>query len=179
MNPSAAKQGRLRNKVLGAGAIGLLALGIWIGSWLPEWGLGGRRGEDDPGTETADLPSPPPVTDGVVTGVGAVAVRTPQESESHPPFVTVMIHGEGFQLPRNPGLDVRTIPPPTSEHFEPASLEEVVARAKQVPGNAEGIKVLILRHKSATVGARDRLQKALLDAGLKTEQLHQLTGYVD
>lgn len=179
MNPSA-KQGRLRNKLLGAGAIGLLVLGIWIGSWLPEFGLGGRRGEDDPGLQTAEVPSPPAATDGVVTGVGGVAVRTPQASEHPPPLLlTVMIHGDEFRLPRNPGVDARTLPPPTSEHFEPATLEEVVAQAQRVPGNAEGIKVLILRHKTAQTGARERLQKALLDAGLKTEQLHQLTGYLD
>jgi hypothetical protein len=180
MNPSAAKKGRLRNKLLGAGAIGLLALGIWIGSWLPEFGLGGRRGVDDPGSQTAEVPSAPAATDSVVTGVGGVAIRTPQVSENRPPLLlTVMIHGEGFQLPRNPSVDAMTLPAPVSEHFEPATLEEVVAQAQQVPGNAEGIKVLILRHKSATVGARERLLKALLDAGLKYEELHALTGFVD
>lgn len=177
---AAAKQGRLRNKLLGAGALGLLALGIWIGSWLRDFGLGGRPGEDEPGTQATEAQSAPPSTDGVATGLGGVAVKPPSPSENRPPLlVTVMIHGDGFWLPRDPTVEARTLPPPLSSHFEPATLEEVVAQARRAPGNAEGIKVLILHHHSAKVGARESLRKALLDAGLKMGELHQLTGFVD
>lgn len=174
----------LRGKVLTGGALGLLALGIWIGSMFPGFGLGRGSGvgEVEPAASRdpqAELdPSDAPIA---VQLAPATVAASAAPADAQPPSdtVVVMIYGDGFRLPNRPIADVRSLPQPASTQFVDASLDDVVATALRVPGNESAIKVQVVRHRTATVGALQRLRKALQDAGLRNEQMHQVVGFVD
>ncbi|MCA9000209.1 MAG: hypothetical protein KDA80_24640 [Planctomycetaceae bacterium] len=89
---------------------------------------------------------------------------------SEPEMVTVVIHRDAFRLTQGPddyqsGLDV--------------GLDTIVKRAKSASGNDDGVRIRILLEKSAQEGARQELYTALEEAGIKSEQIQEISGFVN
>lgn len=178
--PPAPPRRSLRRRVVTAAAVGLVALGIWLGNWFKGIGPGG-------GVDGGAKPSSSSEESGAAEeGELAVTLGEPQTSGASRPgnptpaeVVGVLLYEDGYRLPRDTALDVSTLSNPVSPQFEPATLEEVASRARLAKGNSEGIRVLIFRHRSSTVGAKQQLLQALHAAGLRDGEIHQRTDYYD
>ncbi|MCA9054915.1 MAG: hypothetical protein KDA75_13835 [Planctomycetaceae bacterium] len=175
--------GGLRRRVLAGGAIGILALGIWLGSWFRGFGLGGGSGgeevaETDGGIPAAVSPDDVSVDLGQETVLKSPSGNADDEASSAG-TLAVLVTGDSYLLAKEPFEDATALPAPLSEHFAPAELSDIVSRAAVVPGTESGIKVRIYQHKSSTVGAYSTLLQALKEAGLDDGAMHRVTGYYD
>jgi len=99
----------------------------------------------------------------------ATPAETAPGTGTEPSVVTVVIHDNSYRLALNAadpqtGLDV--------------GLDVIATRALAVPGNKDGIRVRILLEKTAQEGARTELLQHLEQAGIKPEQIQELSGYV-
>jgi hypothetical protein len=186
MNTTSGKPGSLRGKLVAGTALGLLALGVWFGMNFRGPGLGGSGTGDGAGEGTGGQGSGSNSGDDAPTNVsvavdGGTPLAAPSNvpAASRVPMVQVLVYEAGYRLPQE-SADPVAADSATTDQFVPATLEQVVARAKAAQGNEDGIKVLILLHKSSTVGARNDLVQALQQAGLRDSEIHQRTGrYVD
>lgn len=192
--PTSSSRGSLRGKLVAGGALGLLVLGMWLGSFFKGFGLGGPGSGPGGGTtgnaipETAgadDRPTNASVAIDPDTTLATASPRgTPTEpgqssADAPPETISVMIYEGGYRLPKAKiGDDSSTSSMELkSSDFQPASLEEVVAWARAAKGNADGIRVIVLLHQSSTAGARMSLYQALASAGLQDGEIHQRTGF--
>lgn len=177
----------LRRKALTTGAVGILAIGIYLGTLFDGFGLGSGfgLGGSAPGGASGDGGGAPPDTSGLSADLGPSATihaKNAADPATATGPLAVFITADGYELPGDSAenlAEAATLPAPLSEHFVPAALDDVVARAKQTVGNAGGIRVLIYRHKSSTVGLHGTLVHALQDAGLPSGALHVVTGFFD
>ncbi len=173
----------IRSRVLGAAALGILALGIWLGSLLKGPGLGTGEGgtpaqtgdgQTDLQNTTVSLGHAETQLD---TIVDADSSSTPAPGNQQ--RLAIMIYGNGYRLPGDGGTGIPEGTGPLSERFTDANLDDVVHRAAQTVGNRDGKRVLLLYHKTSTIEARNRLMTALKEAGLKIGEVDRRTGYVD
>ena len=172
----------LRRRVVAGGAVGILALGIWLGSWFRGFGLGGGDG----GEQVSDANGGIPATvapDEVSVDLGQETVlKSPAgtgSDEAKSGTVAVLVTGDSYLLARAPFEDATALPAPLSQHFVPAELTAIVSQAQSVPGTESGIRVRVYQHKSSTIGAYSTLLQALKDAGLDDGAIHRVTGYYD
>jgi hypothetical protein len=138
--------------VVGAMFLGGLFKGIGFGPGGS--GDGDGEGDGKPGTHAeapdkpaVQVPQPKP-TETAATGTGLGDV------------VNVLIDGDQYKILRSsdaPWYD--------KANYEPATLERVVELAGQVEGDS-GVKIRIAMRGNADSQAEERLERALLDAGL-------------
>ena len=167
-----AQKGSLRRKAVGAGALGLVALGIWLGQYFPGFGLGKGIGF---GTGSSDTGSAP--TDAAAKGAKPeggsttlVSVETPGKPTPPPPErLRVIIDGERFILASG---DSGT----EGEALDPT---EIAQRTKSTTGDDQGIRIRIERTKRATTGARQSLLEALDAAGITHDSRHESQAFLD
>ena len=155
---------KTRTKAAGGALIGAAILGAWLMSLWKTPGMGGAEGidplqqQDRTARVDAQLTSSTTIRD---------AERTTPVTPSD--LLTVVIHGDQFRLSEEDdpqsGLDV--------------SLAEIKRKASDVPGNDRGIRVRILKEKSAQAGARADLYAALTDAGVKREEIQERSDFID
>lgn len=164
----AEKKGSLRRKAVGAAALGLVALGIWLGQYFPGFGLGKGlgfgTGSDSTGTSptTAERPES--------ANPSATVVSQETSSTGMPPArLRVIIDGDRYVLAKG---DSGT----EGEALDPT---EIAQRAKSTTGDDQGIRIRIERTKRATAGARQSLLEALDAAGITRDSRHESTEFLD
>jgi hypothetical protein len=164
--------------------VGLLAVGWWLGSMFKGFGPGGPGTSTRTGTgdgvavesrdpnaartqkamqteQTPTIPGPAPVASGTST-----PMPTPP-SAGQREILTVIIDGPGYI----DGTD--------ESRFRAVELAEVVALAKATQGDDQGVHVRIRRKKNAQAGARADLIGQLQEAGLKREEIQEMSGFID
>jgi hypothetical protein len=174
-----------RKKVIAGAAVGVLAVGFWLGTLFNGWGFGtGKEGEGagDADTGGASATSGP---EDLSVDLGNPSLTRPDvPPEPAPaavpaqpaPLVAVLVKGDGYGLLSDSQAKVAELATPLSQHFSSATLEDVVSAAQAATGNADGVKVLIVKHKSSTVGRDGELKAALRSAGLPDGAIHVYTG---
>ncbi len=175
-NSMAAKKGSLKRKAAGAGALGLVALGIWLGQFFPGFGLGKglgfgtgsdgsqSSGPGDDARETAAESSPADPSSSLVT------IQSPARPTALPPErLRVIIDGDRYLLA---SAD-------TGQAGEVLDATEIAQRAKATTGDDQGIHIRIERTKRATAGARQALFEALDAAGITRDSRHESTEFLD
>jgi len=174
---SMAKKSSLRRKAVGAGALGLVALGIWLGQYFPGFGLGKGLGfgtgssESGPGAGGAAAPetagAPPRSGNPEAT---IVSRETPVASTVLPPErLRVIIDGDRYILASSEnGQDGKALDP-----------TEIAQLTKSATGDDQGIRIRIERTKRATAGARQALFEALDAAGITRDSRHESTEFLD
>jgi hypothetical protein len=166
-----AKKGSLKRKAVGAGALGLVALGIWLGQYFPGFGLGKGLGF---GTGSSDSGGGPATgIQETRTGDPAANVAgpgTPAQPAAIPPQrLRVIIDGEQFILASGE----------TGHQGQVLDATEIAQRAKSATGDDQGIRIRIERTKNATAGARQTLFEALDAAGITRDARHESTDFLD
>lgn len=182
--PPGPKRSIRRNLMTGA-AVGILAIGFWLGTLFNGFGLGnGEQGSTEPET---DSPGGTPVTvapDDVSVDLGNPSLVRPTPDGTAEPdeplvMIAVLVKGDGFAVLRNPPPNVSMLGVPLSQHFQNEPLDDIVQLALDSPGNASGVKVQIVKHKSSTVGGDSSLRTALKNAGIPDGAIHVYTGFHD
>ncbi|MBW3540690.1 MAG: hypothetical protein KY476_10500 [Planctomycetes bacterium] len=133
--------------VAAGGIVGLLL--IAGGLLFNGFGLGGGGGD---GEGTGDGSTP----DEVRASMEEDPPLRPAEVDPAPPVVEVLIDGDGYLLEQ----------PGQTPEWRPATLDEIVLRAKDAEGNTLGVRVRIRRRGSALPDAEEALTQGLIQAGL-------------
>ena len=167
-----AQKGSWRRKAVGAGALGLVALGIWLGQYFPGFGLGKGlgfgTGSDRSGTSQTDgAPERPQSGSPSAAVVGPDTA--PQPVGMPPERLRVIIDGDRYILASGTsGTEGEALDP-----------SEIAQRAKSTTGDDQGIRIRIERTKRATTGARQALLEALDAAGITRDSRHETTEFLD
>lgn len=155
----------MRKRLIAVGAVVLLALGAWLGNLFKGFGLGGPGSGTGEGTSihlaapTEPPPEQPPEPE------------TPEVEPETPGVLTVVVESDQFRI--QSGGDAAAT-------YAPATLEEIVLRAKESTGDAHGMRVRLRFHQNAQNGAISDLYQALQEqAGLAREAIVDAPGYVD
>lgn len=164
-----AQKGSLKRKAVGAGVLGLVALGIWLGQYFPGFGLGKGlgfgTGSSDTGSSAMD-PTASPV-DPSTSLVSIESSKLP--TTVAPQRLRVIIDGDRFILASaENGAEGEALDP-----------TEIAQRAKSTTGDDQGIRIRIERTKRATAGARQSLFEALDAAGITRDSRHESTAFLD
>lgn len=153
--------------------VGALALGIWLGSFWKGPGLGGlgtgfgiTSGTDDSTPVSLDSTH-------VNSSLNSPGALPPSQKDSLDQFptdmMTVIIYGNEYRL----------VDGDAPQQGKVLTLNEVIDRSKQMTGTPEGIRVRILKGKTAQEGARADLLKALAENGVKREEIQERAEFVD
>ncbi len=142
---------RLRNLLGGALVVGVIC-GVWLGDFLPGLGTGG----------------------GIGFGVGSTGVMgTPTGVDRAAEFNVGKEH-----VDKTAGKSLRVVVKDwnyfvrTGDKDTPITLEDLVERVAQLPGDADGIKLRVYRTESARATAEHRLQDALKTASVAESAIY-------
>ncbi len=166
-----ARKGSLRRKAVGAGALGLVALGIWLGQYFPGFGLGkglgfGTGSTESTGTSTDQVADRPKDSTPSAT---LVSTSDPAPPGKAPERMRIIIDGDHFVLASSDsGMEGKTL-----------DATEIAQLAKATTGDDQGIRVRIERTKNATNGAKQVLFEALDAAGITRDARHESTTFLD
>jgi hypothetical protein len=168
-----AQKGSLRRKAIGAGALGLVALGIWLGQYFPGFGLGKGLGFGTGSTDSSGSKTSPAGSSTERSGQpsATVATETPSARPATPPpqRLRVIIDGDRYILASgDEGIAGETLDP-----------TEIAQRTKQAAGDDQGIRLRVERTKRATTGARQALLEAIDAAQIPRDALHESTEFID
>jgi len=165
----------MKTRNLFAGAlVGALAVGIWLGSFWKGPGPGGlgtgfgttAKNNSEEGNDSA-VSAPASV---LAPGNPKELPASPDPLEDFPTdMMTVVIYGNEYRL-------VEGDAPQAGKVISP---EEIANRAKKMTGTPEGIRIRILKGKSAQEGARADLMKILTENGVKREEIQERAEFVD
>jgi hypothetical protein len=151
----------MRKRLIAVAAVVLVALGAWLGNLFKGFGLGGPGSGTGEGT-SVNLVAP--------TEAPPEPEETEVEQESTG-VLTVVVESDQFRV--QSGAD-------TAATFAPATLDEIVRRAKEAKGDEHGVRVRLRFHQNAQNGATSDLYQALQEqAGLAREAIVDAPGYVD
>lgn len=160
----------MNRKTAGGVVLGAIVLGILLGQFWKIPGLGVN--DPNPSATNSEEETTPDNSSQGSSGLASVSTDVVATTQS-PQFaaeemLTVVIYGSEYRLTRSDdpetGIDM--------------SLSEFVARARKTTGNANGIRVRVLLHESAQEGARFDLLSALKEAGIKPEQIQEVSEFV-
>lgn len=165
-----------RQRLAGGLVIGVAALAFYVGTQFNGAGLGGSGSGD--GGPTAGQPARPSTStapnDSELVGDEAILVTTSIPSVDPPipppsPLIAVVITGNQYLLSTT-GDETRATP---------AELTDIARAANATAGEGRGIRVRIFRKKNATAGAKKDLFAELSEAGIPTEAIQDMRGFLD
>lgn len=159
----------MRKRVMGVGAVVLVAVGIWLGNILKGPGLGENETDSsDTNGETVQVSLStdvdPASTTTTGTGDGTAAVT------EAPDVLTLLVDDDQYQIQW--GEDWHA-------EFSPTTLEEITSKAGDMPGDENGVRVRLRFKENAQNGAISDLKSALTDAGLEPESIIEDAEYVE
>lgn len=156
-----------------AGGVGvvLVGIGLLLGLWWKGPGLGGGGSGRGPAVAPPDASSVKATADPGESVRSATARPAENQGDvgAGEAFVTVVIHGAGYRL-------VSSDDPSRGAEI---ALAEILERVQNAPGSPEGIRLRILKDRTAQEGARSDLEAALRAAGIKLEQVQEMSGFVN
>jgi hypothetical protein len=156
----------MNKRLLGAAAVVILAVGMYLGNLFRGLGLGGGSGagENDRGDGGTQVN---------VTDPSATPTPTPSNTAvaDSPDVLTVLVEADQYQIQQGTDEDAQ---------FEPAELSEVVARSRDAAGDEHGVRIRLRFRRNAQTGAINDLYQALQSqAGVQREEIIEAAGYVD
>lgn len=156
----------MRKRLTTVAAVGLLAVGIWLGTLFRGFGVGsGDDAGDQPSTDT-HVNLAPEVAASSAEPVSTVASHDPDADD----VLTVLVEEDRYQLQSGDDAAAR---------FAPATLNEIATRAAAHPGDEHGVRVRLRFRRNAQSGAISDLYEALQAAGIPREQIIEASGFVD
>ncbi|SFI25398.1 hypothetical protein [Planctomicrobium piriforme] len=162
------------SRIFGGAIVGALLLGIWFGQFWKGPGLGGS-GSGDGKPESGSVDTRAEVRS--ISGTGAVGptARTNEASTPAGPeiglpaqMVTVVIHGNQYRLVQGDDFKLGS----------DVTLDDIKRQAADTTGTPEGIRVRVVKEKSAQEGPRSDLLTALAEAGVKREEIQERAEFI-
>jgi len=167
----------MKKRYSGGFAVVIFALGFMLSQFWNFGGLGTGENEsstdgNESTTQSGTNDSEPADLSNVTAGgnLNSTSTGTVTEAPEQPDeVVTVVIHDNYYRLTSGPdpqsGVDV--------------SLSEIVRQVSEANGGDQGIRLRILFERNAQEGALADLHAAMLEKGVKREEIQEITGYVD
>ncbi|MCC7422580.1 MAG: hypothetical protein IT428_20050 [Planctomycetaceae bacterium] len=165
-------------RVVGGIAVVAAAVGLYLGTKLPGFGLGGGKGtgsgspedlvvstEKTTGKRTVREASPPTIPENKPSPAG----ETKPKSLAAVTSLDVVIDGDGYQLRKGP----------SESDTKDASLDEILGLVRNFPPDKEGVRVRVFRKGTALPSAENRLQAALKDAGVPSSEVLVVKELID
>lgn len=157
-------------RLIGGIAVVAAAVGIYLGTKIPGFGLGGG-GESGLGAPKGDVVvstekvrgerKPPESSPPAVPSTA----KTTSNGEPKPSALDVMIDGDGYQLRRGPG----------ENEYRDATLDEILELVREFPKDSQGIRIRIDRRLDTSLpSAEIRIKKALKEAGVPDDEVYFL-----
>jgi len=162
-----------KRNVFAGVAVGALALGLWLGSFWKGPGLGGggtglgTGPESGVGTGTESRPTH--VLSQASSEKIVPAGSSDPLDEGPTDMMTIVIYGDEYRL-------VIGDQPQAGKLL---NLRDIGTRARKMTGTPEGIRVRILKGKSAQEGARADLLNRLTESGVKREEIQERAEFVE
>ncbi|MEZ6056802.1 MAG: hypothetical protein R3C01_08855 [Planctomycetaceae bacterium] len=169
----------LRSRVIGGTALGILAVGLWLGSYLKGPGLGtttgdATTGDQKSGTTVEGSDNGSPVTVSTDLPAGAKSSSPARNLEVLP----IHVRKDRYAVPSE-GTIVTAGVVPDFKTFVEVPLSEVIELARSAPGNSYGTKVLIYISNYAVAENQQQLNQRLIEAGLDESSVKRESGYFD
>lgn len=175
-------------KLVPAAMISAIVVAVMGLLGLLNFNLGSRSGSDQ--TLTSDTPAEHREAADPTAGESDAAPETspgggtgedsdrPAELANPTELADVLIDGDQYQLAlRDPGRE--SVDQGSETVRERRTLEEIVELARELPGDAAGVRVRISRRFNATARADRALREALLEAGLTEDEIDHRRTLVD
>lgn len=166
----------MRKRILKLGAAAVLLAGICLGIFFKGFGLGPGNGTGATGDGAGSglrQEAPANSRDETLVGLPAGGMNAhPAQPDLGTPrdMLMIVISGDGYRL-----VDSETSSAPGT----PITLEQIRQQLGSAKGNAGGIRVRVLKSRSAQEGARSDLLSALLGAGVKREEIQERADFID
>lgn len=167
-------------RVVGGIAVVAAAVGIYLGTKLPGFGLGGGGAnglgsgspedlvvstEKTSGKRTPREASPPAIPEHKPSPAG----ETKPKSLGALSALDIVIDGDGYQLRKGPSeTDTKDV-----------SIDEILALVRTFPPDKEGVRVRVFRRGTALPSAENRLQTALKEAGVPSSEVLVVKELID
>lgn len=166
----------MKNKRLGGGLlVGAVVLGVLIGQFLNFKGPGTGETSNETGGPAQSASQEKTAEEQAAEARAALAetnaVVKPEpgaSSGNSEPLITVVVFQDKYRITREDNVETGLEMP----------LAQVVARAQATTGTADGIRVRILLHETAQGGAHSDLLEALREAGFRSEEIQERSGYL-
>ncbi|HWL08225.1 MAG TPA: hypothetical protein VNQ76_07470 [Planctomicrobium sp.] len=157
--------------LFGGAIVGALLVGIWFGSFFKGPGLGGNGATGDGMTAESLSSSRDEARSITETGNSSPRASTgrSQGEATGPEFglptqlITIVVYGNQY----------RQILGDDPTQGRPVSLQEIQRLSEETVGTTDGIRVRILKERSAQEGARSDLLAALAAVGIKREAIQE------
>jgi hypothetical protein len=156
----------MRKRVVGAGLLVAIGIGIWLSSLFKGLGPGGT----DSGWGLTDKQYTSLDSGQSEGSVDAQPVDAQRESANTRTAPTVLIDGHDYLLQLGAGAD---------EGFKPVELSEIVRLAQRAQPDANGIRVHIKRRETSRAAAEIALANALDRAGVQPQEIQQYQAFVE
>ncbi|QDT34096.1 hypothetical protein [Thalassoglobus polymorphus] len=172
---------QVRKRYLGGAAV-IVGLAIYLSQFFAGMGTGTGNDQGDQPSEsvaTGDATTGDPATDNgeapdlnnvSATGnLDSTMMSSTTEDAVPKKMITITIHEDRYRLTTDTdpmtGVDI--------------SQSEVVQQTQKATGGEQGVKLRVLRQKNAQVGAKLGLYEALNNAGVKREEIQEVSGFID
>jgi hypothetical protein len=124
----------MKKRLLGAGAVVILLVGVWLGNFFKGFGLGGGSGDGegagDPARTHVNVAAESSSVQPAETQTPPAA---PNEAASPNEVLTVLVAGDQYRIQE--GADAEAT-------FEPATVQEIADRAGALPGDRHGVPAM-------------------------------------
>jgi hypothetical protein len=164
---------KTRNVFAGA-VVGALALGLWLGSMWKGLGWGGAgtgfgtSSQTETGTDSV-TDEGVHVSAALSSGDSLAQEARPVESDFPTDMLTIAIYGNEYRM----------VDESAPKSGMVMTLPEISQRVRKMTGTPEGIRVRILKGKTAQEGARADLLKTLEESGVKQEEIQERAEFID
>lgn len=162
----------MRKKLVGVAAVGILAIGIMLGGLFKGFGLGPGNGTGNTGDQSGSVARTPVDRDvNVNTQIGRdnpVRPVEPPPPEQGP--LLILVTGAGYRMLASEAA---------ASQGTPITLAEIQARSSARPASPDGIRVRVLKSRSAQEGARADLMSALNTAGIKRDEIQERAEFLE
>ncbi len=167
---------QVRKRYVGGAAV-IVGLAIYLSQFFAGMGTGtGNDQGDQPSKSVAtsdavsDDGKAPDLNNVSATGnLDTTMMSSPSEDPVVKKMITITIHEDRYRLTTDldpmTGVDI--------------SQSEVVQQTQKATGGEQGVKIRVLRQKNAQVGAKLGLYEALNNAGVKREEIQEVSGFID
>lgn len=155
----------MKKRIVGTVVVVAVALGIYLSQWFRGLGVGvsNEEGSADAVQVNTDAGT------GDIFGDSGAGKSDGSQGRPEGGVLTVVIEDAGYRIaPQDDlkaGVDVE--------------LDDIMRQLPNASGNDDGIRVRLLMHKSAQMGAKSDLYTALDAAGVRRESIQEISGFIE
>ena len=155
----------MKKRIVGTVVVVAVALGVYLSQWFR--GLGVGVSNEDGAAESVQVSTES--GSGDIFGDSGEGQPRQDVAEPEGGVLTVVIEDDGYRI----------APPEDLKSGIDVELDDIMRQLPQASGNDDGIRIRLLMHKSAQMGAKSDLYTALDAAGVQRESIQEISGFIE